>query len=181
LEEGLRYLSSARHRSLVTDRVLRELLPHTDSQKHREAGAWISVGPAITGDVRSFFEAAGWQQPGEWQEVAEALLAFVERCAGAPSELDAACSDFSASRLATGFQTGMLSPILNALRPDDFLLVNNKSRRLINYLSGESFSQKLVDYPAINETGHRLVEDLADLLETAPGGSGRRARSTRWR
>lgn len=92
-----------------------------------------------------------------------------ERCADAPSELDEACADFSASRLSTGFQSGMLSPILNALRPDDFLLVNNKSRRLVNYLSGETFSQKLVDYPANNETGHRLAEDLADLLETAPG------------
>lgn len=153
----------------VTDRVLLELLPHTDSPRHRESGAWVSVAPAIMGEVRSFFEAAGWQQPDDWTEIAQALLAFIERCVNQPSELAAACAEFSGSRLSTGFQTGMLSPVLNALNPDEFLLVNNKSRRLINYLSGESFSQKLIDYPETNRTGLALIEGLVDLLAAAAG------------
>lgn len=152
----------------VTDRILLELLPHTDSERHRKTGAWISIAPAIMGNVKSFFEAAGWQDPETWSEVAGAILEFVERCTVSPSELDAACTDFAKQRWSTGFQTGMLSPVLNALRPDDFLLVNNKSRRLINYLSGQSFGQKLTDYPAINWAGKVVIESLADVLESSP-------------
>jgi 5-methylcytosine-specific restriction enzyme B len=61
----------------------------------------------------------------------------------------------------------MLTPILNALRPDDFLLINNKSRKVINYFTGKSYSQKLIDYPAVNATGQKLIQELApDMRQT---------------
>lgn len=151
----------------VTDSVLLKLLPYVDSASNREKGAWIHVAPSITGDLKRWFEAKGWREPGDWTEVAEAILAFVERSVADPADLERACKDFAKLPWSKGFQSGMLTPILNALRPDDFLLVNNKSRRLINYLSGKSWSQKLTDYPEINRLGHLLVEDLSDLLETA--------------
>ena len=47
----------------------------------------------------------------------------------------AACDEFASLSYSTGFQTGMLTPIINALRPDDFLLINNKSRRVVNYFA----------------------------------------------
>jgi len=152
----------------VTNRVLLELLPYTDSASNREKGAWIHVAPAITGDLKGWFEAKGWQKPGQWPEVAQAILQCIERSVADPAELEAACKEFSEQDWSTGFQAGMLTPILNALKPDDFLLVNNKSRRLINYLSGKSLSQKLIDYPEINRIGQSLIEDLADMLGTAP-------------
>ncbi len=152
----------------VTDRVLRELLPYTDSAANREAGAWVHVAPAITGDLRNWFEAKGWQKPDDWQRVAEAIVDFVERAVDDPNALEAACREFDALPWSTGFQTGMLTPLLNALSPDHFLLVNNKSRRLINYLAGTKLSHKLLDYPELNRTGKILIEHLADLLESAP-------------
>ena len=152
----------------VTEPVLLKLLPYVDSESNRAKGAWIHVAPSITGDVQRWFEAKGWRKPGDWTEVAQAILDFVERSVADPSELETACKDFAKLPWSKGFQTGMLTPILNALRPDDFLLVNNKSRRLINYLSGRALSQKLTDYPEINRVGHLLVESLSDLLETTP-------------
>lgn len=153
----------------VTDRVLRDLLPHKDSETHRKDGSWIHVAPAIMGNVQGFFEAAGWRQPGDWAHVARAILQLVDRAVNDPSELEAACQEFAKLGWSRGFQTGMLTPILNALRPDDYLLVNNKSRRFINYLSGKKLSAKLTDYPELNRIGHLLVGELADLLEGAPG------------
>jgi hypothetical protein len=44
---------------IPTDEVLRRLLPHTDSAAHRHAGAWVHFAPAIYGDIKNFFEAAG--------------------------------------------------------------------------------------------------------------------------
>lgn len=43
-----------------TEKVLQKLLPHTDSVVHRKSGAWIHVAPAIQGDIKNWFEAAGW-------------------------------------------------------------------------------------------------------------------------
>jgi hypothetical protein len=61
----------------------------------------------------------------------------------------------------------MLTPILNALRPDDFMIINNKSRRVINYLSGSSFKQRLTDYPAVNAAGHSLIAELQGYMREA--------------
>jgi 5-methylcytosine-specific restriction protein B len=55
----------------------------------------------------------------------------------------------------------MLTPILNALRPNDFLLINNKSRQVINYFANTSYGEKLTDYPVANVTGNKLIEELA--------------------
>lgn len=161
----------------VTERVLLELLPYSDSAANRNAGAWVHVAPAITGDLKKWFEAKGWQKPEGWQRVAEAIVEFVERVLDDPKTLEAACRDFDALPWSKGFQTGMLTPILNALTPDAFLLVNNKSRRLINYLAGRKLSQKLTDYAEINRTGKILIEHLADLLESAPSAGAIEART----
>src|SRR5690606_6533061 len=47
----------------ITEAVIWKLLPYTDSPYHRSQGAWIHLSPAITGDLRSWHQAAGWAQP----------------------------------------------------------------------------------------------------------------------
>ncbi|MFB8790906.1 MAG: hypothetical protein U7123_19140 [Potamolinea sp.] len=59
----------------------------------------------------------------------------------------------------------MLSPILNALRPDDFLLIHNKSLRVINYFANTSYETELTNYPEVNHTGHQLIEELAPEMQ----------------
>jgi hypothetical protein len=55
----------------------------------------------------------------------------------------------------------MLTPILNTLRPDDFMIVNNKSRRVINFFAAQSFKLRLTDYAATNAAGRALVSDMS--------------------
>jgi hypothetical protein len=83
-------------------------------------------------------------------------------CAEEPSAVGSACREFVSQSYTTGFQTGMLTPILNALRPEDFMIVNNKSRKVINYFAGTSFKQRLSDYPATNTEGLELVRELTE-------------------
>lgn len=144
----------------VTDRVLTQLLPHTDSKAHQEQGCWIHIAPSINGTIRKWFEAAGIVEPDAWPEIAKAILGFLRACADDPSALAGACAEFSANTLSKGFQQGMLSPALNAIRPDDYLLINNKSRRVLEYFSGQSFGQNLVEYPAVNAFELALVAEL---------------------
>jgi len=145
----------------VTDAVLLRLLPYDNTSANREKGAWAAVAPAIQGDLRKWYEAKGWTDPRDWPKVAEAILNFIRTCYDNPQALGVACQTFDDLSYATGFQAGMLTPILNALRPEDFLLINKKSRETINHFAGTSHSQRLRDYPVVNATGWALIGDLA--------------------
>lgn len=144
----------------VTDLVLRKLLPHGDTRGNRERGSWIHVAPAITKDVKMLFEGANWTRAEDWPQVAEAVLSFVRRAVADPSRLAEACEEFSALPYSKGFQMGFLTPILNALRPDDFLIVNAKTRVVINYFAGTSYPSRLTAYPAVNGAGRKLIAEM---------------------
>ncbi len=58
----------------VTELVLTKLLPHLGSPHNRERGAWIHVAPAITRDMKRWFERAGWASPEDWPRIAESVL-----------------------------------------------------------------------------------------------------------
>jgi hypothetical protein len=143
-----------------TDDVLRKLLPHTDSVAHREAGVWIHTAPAIQGDIKTWFQSVGWRELSEWPKVAESILSFFTRCSEEPSQLAIACKEFASSPYSRGLQTGMLTPMLNALRPDKFLLVNNKSRHVSNHFADANYKQRLTDYSAINDAGRSFVAEM---------------------
>ena len=145
----------------VTNEILAKLLPYSDTPSNRENCYWISIAPAFSSDPRTKFEAAGWRKDG-WNEVADAILSFVRRCDEHPDQLYEACKDFSDSPYSKGFQTGTLTPILNALNPDKFVLINNKSRHVLNYFMNQSYYQSLSEYPRANTTALSLIADVAE-------------------
>jgi 5-methylcytosine-specific restriction protein B len=143
----------------VTDSILLQLLPYTDSSANRERGAWIHIAPALATDVRNKYSK--WTKAEQWLDIAQAILNFVRYCNDHPNKLINACNNFSNSPYSKGFQSGIISPILNALRPDNFILINKKSRIVINYFVQTSYTQQLIDYPDINNTGIQLIKNLA--------------------
>ena len=145
----------------ITDQILLKLLPYSDSTSNRDRGYWISIAPAFPADVRIRFEASGWRKDG-WTEVANMILNFVRRCDEHPDQLFEACTEFSASPYSKGLQAGTLTPILNALHPDKFVLINNKSRRVLNYFADKSYTQSLIEYPKSNNTALSLIEDVEE-------------------
>jgi len=147
-------------KKVIEDPVLLKLLPYSDNQSNRERGYWISVAPTFTTDVRIKYGASGWVTDG-WPEVAEQILDFVIRCDEHPDQLSAACEDFSASPYSKGFKAGTLSPILNALRPDHFIVFNKKTRMVLNYFTNQTYTQSLLDYPKANRNAFTLIQDLA--------------------
>ena len=160
---------------MPTNKILQRLLPHTDSAAHRRSGAWVHVAPAIQGEIRNWFEAAGWTRAEDWPKVANAILTFLRRVIDEPSSIETACHDFTSLSYTTGFQTGMLTPILNALQPDQFMIINNKSRRVINYFTGASFKQRLTDYPAVNAAGRQLLAGVQGTIRQATNSNARPA------
>lgn len=150
----------------VTDLVLTKLLPHTDSARHREGGEWIHIAPAITKDIRSWYEGARLVKPEEWPDRARFILDFVKRLNAHPEEVEQACQEFSESQRSKGLQSGMLSPILNALRPDHFSVINSKVVKTFEALTGQRFKTALSEYPQANSAVRELVRQHAATLST---------------
>lgn len=145
----------------VTDSVLLKLLPHNNTPKNNQRGAWIHIAPAVKKDIKEWFEGATWTKPEDWKKVSLAILNFIRRCNKNPDELSAACKEFAELAYSKGFKTGIITPILNALQPDKFLLVTNKSKNIINYFANTNYSSKLIDYSNLNATGLKLIKELS--------------------
>jgi hypothetical protein len=142
----------------VTDIVLLKLLPHWDTPYNREHGAWLHFAPVVTRSVKLWFEKAGWASPEKWPELASRVLQFVRSVNENPQNLVAACEEFSLH--TKGVQSAFLSPILNALRPSDFLIVNSKTLKTLARMSGHRFDFKLNSYPGSNGAQKELLETL---------------------
>lgn len=152
----------------LTDQILLKLLPYADNASNREQGYWISIAPAFSADLRIKFERAGWRKDG-WPEVADLIWRFISRCDEHPDQLESACKEFSASPYSKGFQAGTLSPILNALHPDKFVVFNKKTRNVLNYFAGKSYNHNLIDYPRANNIALSLIDEVADEFRDLSG------------
>ncbi len=158
-------LQAGRSRALAEPEwALGLLLPHVRSKGNEERGSWTHTAPAITKDAKTLFEGAKWVKPSDWPAVVEALLRFYERCLKDPDDLAAACVELEQAP-AKGLQAGMVSPLLNALSPSTFCLVNVKSKKLLNYLTGERYTTRLLDYPDTNAAMLEAVQDLRAILD----------------
>ncbi|HNT75330.1 MAG TPA: AAA family ATPase [Anaerolineae bacterium] len=172
--DNLAYLEDAARRGEdVTAAVLDSLLPYADTPANREAHRWTHNTAVFASDVRVKYEASGWTDPADWPQVAQALLDFVWRCTADPAALPAACRDFAARPYAKGFQSGTLSPILNALRPECFAILNAKSRRVVAYFTGREYDPDLSDYADLNAATLALIEAYADILRVPDQSNAR--------
>ncbi|MEM7593771.1 MAG: AAA family ATPase, partial [Cyanobacteria bacterium P01_A01_bin.83] len=149
----------------ITERVLLQLLPYRDTKNNLEQGAWIHNAPAINKNLKIWFENSRWVNPEDWHKVAELIFNFVSKCIKDQHTLSIYCQDFHRSTYSKGLQTGFMTPFLNALKPDSFILINNKSRVVINYFADTQYSHKLIDYPAINQVGWQLIKDLGSIMD----------------
>ncbi|KAB8314041.1 AAA family ATPase [Tolypothrix campylonemoides VB511288] len=150
----------------VIELVLLQLLPYPDTTNNRQRGAWIHIGSSVTKDIKECFEAVMSIKPQEWHYIALAILNFVRSCNDDPKQLSAACRNFSQLPLpyVQYLQTGTITPILNALQPEEFLLLNNELIRVINYFANTAYTEKLIDYPILNLTGKKLITQFSQQM-----------------
>lgn len=144
----------------TTDDILLKLLPYANTENNITQGAWVHPAPAITGDIKKWFQNLGRQKAENWPMVANEIISFIEKCIDNSSDLEKNCQEFSKSKYSIGFQTGMVTPILNALKPDEYILINNKSRAMFNYFTDSKYSQKIIDYPKLNTLAKQFILEI---------------------
>lgn len=145
----------------VNESIMLKLLPYQDSPTNRQRGAWIHINPCIIKGLlwnSKSYKKLSLIAP---VRIAELIFYLVCCCNDEPSRLYYSCREFSEEMPVSLFgEIGMLTPILNALRPDDFLAINDKSIQVINYLANTSYSKQLIDYSSANLTGRELIEEF---------------------
>lgn len=151
----------------ITDPLLLKLLPHTDTELHRTQGAWLHPAAYITGDVRRWYEASGMTRPGTWPIIARALWQLIQEAVDHPTALEEACRHFAAEPATKGFQTSIITPILNALEPEHFLLLSRKSRTTLNFFTSADHGHTMLDYPAANAALQHFIADQPNLQQLA--------------
>jgi hypothetical protein len=148
----------------VSATALWQLLPYKETPIAKSRGAFCHPAAAFRDDPRARFAGAGWIEEDQWPAVGRGLFEFVLRCDGYAPDLWQACEAFLAQPGGKGFTSGMLSPILNALKPDDFVVVNASGRAVLNHFWGCSLSASLADYAMGNRSAHALLAALAGPL-----------------
>lgn len=151
----------------LTEPILYLLFPDTELTFNLSSDD--SARLKISGTLESYLEIKLASKPTPMQawakeiieQVGQSLFDFVSCSNDNPRQLSTACSDFSKQEYSQSFPAELLISILNALQPDEFLLLNKESLQVINYFANTSYSQKLIDYPVVNVTRHYIIKELA--------------------
>lgn len=137
-EEVIRYWSEIKKAKQegkrITDLVLEKLLPYSNTRHNREKGYRISITPAITKDLKKWFESAGWQQHDNWDNVANAIYELVY---GLVEEHDWSClKRFEANEsVSRGIKAGFITPTLHFLDAR-YRIITGKTIDTVNHLLG---------------------------------------------
>lgn len=155
--------------SALTELVLLKLLPYADTTNNRWRGAWTHVAAAVPTDIRQWYGVAGRNSQADWPTVAKDIWLFVSQVVETPDRLPEACVEFAQKPTFKGFQQGMLTPVLNALRPEHFALCNNRTRQVLHYFTGTKFGTNLAAYPEVNNKIQILLAEHATLFVPSEG------------
>jgi hypothetical protein len=139
--------------------VLEKLLPYQDTRHNREKGYRISVMPAITKDLRVWFENANWQIPENWPKVGNAIFELIFDVI--EKENFEAFKKFEENiEISKGIKAGFISPTLFFLN-SKYRIINYKTIRTVNFiLERNAIGRDLTNYIEYVSIIDELINDL---------------------
>lgn len=144
----------------ITDMVLAKLLPYSNTVYNREQGHRISVTPAITRDLKKWFENAGWQRSDNWDNVASAIYDVVY---GLVERHDwGSLAAFEANQaVSKGIRAGFLTPTFHFLN-GQYRTINGKTIDTVNFLlERAAIDRDLAHYREYLDVIAGAIEDLS--------------------
>lgn len=146
----------------VADAVFRSLLPHADTDENERMEVWIWPGASLPCDALGWLMERHGARPEDGPRIASAALDFVRHSVEDPSKLPDICRGFAGLPYTRGLDASLLTPALAALRPREFLAMDPRTRRVVNYLAGTRFQPDLLEYPWANAAGRDLLDRFGD-------------------
>lgn len=153
----------------ITDDVLEKLLPHRNALGNVRRGAWIHVTPAVQGNLRRLFERRGWVNEGEWPHAAREIFRFIHNSLTDPANLEEHCNAFAEGTYVCGMQCGYLTPVLEAVKPRLYAVVNPRTVKAVQKIFGLKLTTGVARYPEANAFISALMKELGDELTIRSG------------
>ena len=149
--------------------VLLRLLPYANTRANLKRGGWIHVTPGLQGDIRREYERRGWIKRKDWSRVANDIFRFIHHAIDDPANLDLHAESFAAIPYLKGIQSGILSPILEAVRPKRYGIVNPRVVKTLHYFAREKFTTNVAAYSQANRRLMELVREIGPELTERAG------------
>ena len=153
----------------LTDAVLLGMLPYSMNSATRGRSRWQHPSSTLTLDVRGWLVREGAADDEACTNVIEALVRFTERCLLAPERLAEHCAWFAARHEKRLIQSSLVSPLLNALVPERYAVVNAASIAALRAFTGVPWSPRIETYPKANEALRAFVAKHRDTLSPREG------------
>ena len=162
--QGWERTLEARGTPAAVDLALLKLFPHPDSTRNLEQGAWVHVQPTLRGEARTALQNNARSDALDWDELTTLLIDFIERCVTQPERFESSCRSLAASPIARCLTSDLLSPILNALSPDAFPIINASTRDVVGHLLNDRLRNTLRAYPEVQAAHREALASLGDVL-----------------
>ena len=144
----------------VTNQVFLHLLPHIDSPENQHNGAWIHpIGYASELLLSSLYHKYPHGSPIR-QQIAEVLLEFIRHCVYKANALEKSSEALARLDTISIIDLSSITPILHALKPNQYILLHEASIATINQMMGTSYGMSLKDLPELNAAGIQLIQTL---------------------
>ncbi len=156
-EQNFAYLTADHELGeVVTDRVYLHLLPHEDSEENEANGAWIHPAQSAE-DVIDRLEDKYGNESSVREQVAHVLLEFIRHCVYKSNALGKSNEALERIDAISLIDVSSITPILQALKPKQYVLLNGNSIAILHHFSGVAIDTRLQHFPALNEAGLQLV------------------------
>ncbi|MBX2821952.1 MAG: AAA family ATPase [Rhodothermaceae bacterium] len=144
----------------VTNQVFLHLLPHNDIPENQHNGAWVHpIGGAAEELLTSLYRKYPTDSPIR-QQIAEVLLEFIRHCVYKANALEKSSEALARLDTISIIDLSSITPILHALKPNQYLLLHDTSIEAINRLMGTSYGTSLRDLPELNAAGMQLIQAI---------------------
>ena len=150
----------------VTDHVFLHLLPHSETDENLTKGAWVHpIGSASEPLLTSLYRKYPSNSPIR-QQIAEVLLEFIRHCIYKANALEKSSEALARLDSISIIDLPSITPILHALKPNQYILLHDTSIAAINRLMGTSFGPNLQELPELNAAGIQLIQALREDIST---------------
>ncbi len=157
------------------DGVIDSLLPYADTPENGALGRWRHPSSTLSLDLRAWFAYEGWASADDWPLAAYATVQLIERCLLCPERLTELCERYARGVAGQGIQSSLLSPVLNALVPARYFVVNAASLAALRAFTGVPWSPRLETYSKTNAAVAAFVREHAAAFRALCGEGERPA------
>lgn len=145
---------------VVTDRVYLHLLPHADTKASQHSGAWIHPVHASAEALLATLNKKYPEDSEIREQISQVLLEFIRHCVYKANALEKTSEALARLDAISLINLSSITPILHALKPAQYVLLDESAVAVINHFGGASFGNNLQALPDLSATAFQIINLL---------------------